>query len=61
MYGAVGAQGRPRGAPRAVFNAMKTSPEPTGNLMLGFMRGGKKAQSRIPWEFVFIYSILYML
>ena len=54
MYGAVGAQGGPRGAPRAVFNAMKTSPEPIGNPMLGFMRGCKKAQSRILWEFVFI-------
>ena len=61
MYGAVGAQGGPRGGPRAVFNAMKTSPEPIGNPMLGFMRGCKKAQSRILWEFVFIYSILYML
>ena len=54
MYGAVGAQGRPRGAPRAVFNAMKINPEPIGNPMLGFMRRCKKAQSRILWEFLFI-------
>ena len=58
MYGAVGTQGGLRGGPRAVFNAMKTIPEPTGNPMLGFMGGSKKAQSRIPWEFALIYRIL---